>query len=92
MGVVASAVLIGGSSITCIVPFAISIAGGKGTTSAPGVDGAVQESSERVETIVANSTSNRKPEIAKRVDGFLGLPGGLGTLAEVCTVGVPHQT
>jgi predicted Rossmann-fold nucleotide-binding protein len=53
MGLVASSVLKGGSSVTGIVPFAISIAGGEGTTSAPGVEGELQESSARVETVGA---------------------------------------
>ncbi|KAJ6528616.1 hypothetical protein DFH09DRAFT_1413379 [Mycena vulgaris] len=92
LGVVASVVLIGGSSITYIVPFAISIARSKGTTSAPGVDGVVQESSERAEIIVVNSMNDRKTDMAKDGDGFFGLPGGFGTFDEVCTVGVPHQT
>ncbi|KAJ6533414.1 hypothetical protein DFH09DRAFT_1181370 [Mycena vulgaris] len=86
MGLVASAVLKGGSSVTGIVPFAISIAGGEGTTSAPGVEGAVRDSSERVETIVVNSMNDRKTEMAKRVDGFFGLPGGFGTLDEILEV------
>ncbi|KAJ7681657.1 hypothetical protein B0H17DRAFT_942780 [Mycena rosella] len=86
MGLVASAVLNGGSSVTGIVPFAISIAGGEGSASAPGVEGAVQESSERVETIVVNSMNDRKTEMAKRVDGFFGLPGGFGTLDEILEV------
>ncbi|KAJ7465999.1 hypothetical protein FB451DRAFT_1041221 [Mycena latifolia] len=89
MGLVASAVLKGGSSVIGIVPFAISIAGGEGTASAPGVEGTVKESSVRVETvsvIVVNSMNDRKTEMAKRVDGFFGLPGGFGTLDEILKV------
>jgi hypothetical protein len=33
--------------------------------------------------IVVNSMNDRKTEMAKRVDGFFGLPGGFGTLDEV---------
>ncbi|KAJ7768018.1 hypothetical protein B0H14DRAFT_3165124 [Mycena olivaceomarginata] len=33
--------------------------------------------------IVVNSMSDRKNEMAKRVSGFFGLPGGFGTLDEV---------
>lgn len=33
--------------------------------------------------IVVNSMNERKTEMAKRVDGFFGLPGGFGTLDEV---------
>ncbi|KAJ7038807.1 hypothetical protein C8F04DRAFT_1179476 [Mycena alexandri] len=86
MGLVASAVLKGGSSVTGIVPFAISIAGGEGVGSAPGVEGALQQSAERVETIIVNSMNERKTEMAKRVDGFFGLPGGFGTLDEILEV------
>ncbi|KAJ6537790.1 hypothetical protein B0H19DRAFT_1222872 [Mycena capillaripes] len=86
MGVVAGAVLKGGSSVTGIVPFAISIAGGEGKASAPGVEGVWQESSARVETIVVNSMNERKTEMAKRVDCFFGLPGGFGTLDEIFEV------
>ncbi|KAJ7079295.1 hypothetical protein B0H15DRAFT_954150 [Mycena belliarum] len=86
MGLVASAVLKGGSSVTGIVPYAISIAGGEGSARAPGVEGAVGESSERVETIVVDSMNDRKTEMARRVDGFFGLPGGFGTLDEILEV------
>ncbi|KAF7359642.1 hypothetical protein MVEN_00688300 [Mycena venus] len=86
MGVVASAVLEGGGSVTGIVPFAISIAGGEGTGSAPGVEDALQQSASRVETIVVNSMNDRKTQMAKRVDGFFGLPGGFGTLDEILEV------
>ncbi|KAJ7728897.1 hypothetical protein B0H16DRAFT_1587897 [Mycena metata] len=86
MGLVASAVLQGGGSVTGIIPFAISSAGGEGAGSAPGVEGALQRSAERVETIIVNSMNERKTEMAKRVDGFFGLPGGFGTLDEVLEV------
>ncbi|KAJ7836606.1 hypothetical protein B0H13DRAFT_1626553 [Mycena leptocephala] len=88
MGVVASAVLEGGGSVAGIVPFAISIAGGEGKGSAPGVEDALRQSSGRVETarIVVNSMNDRKTEMAKRVDGFFGLPGGFGTLDEILEV------
>ncbi|KAJ6615019.1 hypothetical protein B0H10DRAFT_1802192 [Mycena sp. CBHHK59/15] len=88
MGVVASAVLEGGGSVAGIVPFAISIAGGEGKGSAAGVEDALRQSSGRVETarIVVNSMNDRKTEMAKRVDGFFGLPGGYGTLDEILEV------
>ncbi|KAJ7627718.1 hypothetical protein DFH06DRAFT_1338889 [Mycena polygramma] len=86
MGLVASAVLEGGSSVTGIVPFAIAIAGGEGTASASGVEDVLQACSARVETIVVNSMNERKTEMAKRVEGFFGLPGGFGTLDEVLEV------
>jgi hypothetical protein len=56
MGVVAGAVLNGGGSVTGIVPFAISRAGGEGgegKPSAPGVEGALHHNSRRVETVGA---------------------------------------
>lgn len=36
--------------------------------------------------IVVDSMNDRKTEMARRVDGFFGLPGGFGTLDEVCSV------
>ncbi|KAJ7150803.1 hypothetical protein C8R46DRAFT_1305626 [Mycena filopes] len=86
MGLVASAVLEGGSTVTGIIPFAISVAGGEGAGSASGVEGVVQESAGRVETIIVNSMNERKTEMAQRVDGFFGLPGGFGTLDEILEV------
>ncbi|KAJ7167219.1 hypothetical protein C8R43DRAFT_917461 [Mycena crocata] len=86
MGLVAGAVLQGGSRVTGIVPFAISAAGGEGSASAPGVEDTVQDSSDRVETIIVNSMNDQKTEMAKRVDGFFGLPGGFGTLDEILEV------
>ncbi|KAF7341194.1 putative cytokinin riboside 5'-monophosphate phosphoribohydrolase LOGL7 [Mycena venus] len=86
MGVVASAVLEGGGSVTGIVPFAIAIAGGEGKVCAPGVEEVLRQSSGRVEMIVVNSMADRKTEMAKRVDGFFGLPGGFGTLDEILEV------
>ncbi|KAJ7792130.1 hypothetical protein B0H14DRAFT_2470381 [Mycena olivaceomarginata] len=83
MGVVASEVLSEGGSVVGIVPFAISTAGGEGKGSAPGVENNLKLGSDRVETIVVNSMSDRKNEMAKRVSGFFGLPGGFGTLDEV---------
>ncbi|KAJ7493134.1 hypothetical protein B0H11DRAFT_1803556 [Mycena galericulata] len=86
MGLVASEVLKGGSSVTGIIPFAISIAGGEGNGSAPDVESVMAASIKRVETIVVNSMNERKVEMAKRVDGFFGLPGGFGTLDEILEV------
>ncbi|KAJ7199836.1 hypothetical protein GGX14DRAFT_171586 [Mycena pura] len=86
MGVVAGAVLESGGSVTGIIPYAISRAGGEGKGKAPGVEDAVQAGAERVETIVVNSMSERKTEMAKRVGGFFGLPGGFGTLDEILEV------
>lgn len=37
----------------------------------------------QVETIVVHSMHERKVEMAKRVRGFFGLPGGFGTFEEV---------
>ncbi|KAJ7910283.1 hypothetical protein B0H13DRAFT_2329551 [Mycena leptocephala] len=89
MGVVAGAVLNGGGSVTGIVPFAISRAGGEGgegKPSAPGVEGALHHNSRRVETIIVNTMNERKTEMAKRVDAFFGFPGGFGTLDEILEV------
>ncbi|KAJ7303639.1 hypothetical protein DFH08DRAFT_721961 [Mycena albidolilacea] len=83
MGVVASEVLSEGGSVVGIVPFAISTAGGEGKGSAPGVENILKLGSDR---IVVNSMSDRKNEMAKRVSGFFGLPGGFGTLDEILEV------
>ncbi|KAJ7613103.1 hypothetical protein FB45DRAFT_981825 [Roridomyces roridus] len=86
MGVIPSAVLQGGGNVTGIVPYAISIAGGEGSGASPQVQGAMSENAERVETIVVDSMNERKTEMAKRVHGFFGLPGGFGTLDEILEV------
>ena len=39
--------------------------------------------SRQVKTIVVHSMHERKVEMAKRVGGFFGLPGGFGTFEEV---------
>lgn len=38
------------------------------------------------ETLVVDSMHERKMEMAKRVRGFFGLPGGYGTFEEVCSL------
>ncbi|KAF8528240.1 hypothetical protein BU17DRAFT_81496 [Hysterangium stoloniferum] len=42
-----------------------------------------EDGREKVETIVVNSMHERKLEMAKRVRGFFGLPGGFGTFEEL---------
>ncbi|KAJ7179681.1 hypothetical protein C8R46DRAFT_1074483 [Mycena filopes] len=48
---------------------------------APAPDGVT-----RMERIIVNSMTERKSEMAKRVDGFFGLPGGFGTIDEIVDV------
>ncbi|KAJ7708516.1 hypothetical protein B0H16DRAFT_1481329 [Mycena metata] len=47
---------------------------------------AVQDGVPRMERIIVNSMTERKSEMAKRVDGFFGLPGGFGTIDEIVDV------
>ncbi|TFK42704.1 hypothetical protein BDQ12DRAFT_289355 [Crucibulum laeve] len=89
MGVVSGAVLEGKGKVTGIVPFAMVAAGGEQEKSDPGNSLKVVldvPGREAAETIVVNSMHERKVEMAKRADGFIGLPGGFGTFEEVLEV------
>ncbi|PPR08106.1 hypothetical protein CVT24_010567 [Panaeolus cyanescens] len=88
MGVVSAAALQAGGKVVGVVPYAMVAAGGEGedrTKDSPKVflDEAGRE---QVETIVVDSMHERKVEMAKRVNGFIGLPGGFGTFEEVLEV------
>jgi uncharacterized protein (TIGR00730 family) len=72
MGVMANAALARGGAVTGVIPRAI-------------VD---REIAHRglTELIETASMHERKAEMAKRADAFLVLPGGLGTLDEMCEI------
>ncbi|KAH7910615.1 hypothetical protein BJ138DRAFT_1135910 [Hygrophoropsis aurantiaca] len=89
MGVISGAVLDGGGKVTGIIPYAIYAAGGEkdkgdGVVKAASVAEALDE--RRRGEIVVNSMHERKVEMAKRVGGFVGLPGGFGTFEEILEV------
>ncbi|PFH50692.1 hypothetical protein AMATHDRAFT_47712 [Amanita thiersii Skay4041] len=95
MGVVSNAVSHGGGKVTGIVPYAMVAAGGEGEKVASKVanhvklNGAPREGdvfAEQIQTIVVDSMHERKVEMARRADGFIGLPGGFGTFEEVLEV------
>ncbi|KAJ3552945.1 hypothetical protein NP233_g12759 [Leucocoprinus birnbaumii] len=89
MGVVSGAVLENGGKVTGVVPHAMVVSGGEKSKleeeESKGVD-LEEEERKKVETIVVQSMHERKVEMAKRVDGFIGLPGGFGTFEEVLEV------
>ncbi|KIM87500.1 hypothetical protein PILCRDRAFT_815024 [Piloderma croceum F 1598] len=92
MGIVSGAVLEHGGHVTGVVPFAMVAAGGEGdkadeTTKTPAVAYLLNEKGrEKTETIIVKSMHDRKIEMAKRVGGFIGLPGGFGTYEEILEV------
>ncbi|KAF7294690.1 hypothetical protein MIND_01006100 [Mycena indigotica] len=84
MGVVSGAVIQCGGKVTGVVPYAM--VGGE-SEKAPGVSVDLNEvGRERIEHVVVNSMHERKVEMAQRVGGFIGLPGGFGTYEEVLEV------
>lgn len=85
MGVVSGTVLEGGGKVTGVIPYAIFAGEGEGNKSETpvAVNGASREGTE---TIIVESMHERKVEMAKRVGGFIGLPGGFGTFEEVLEV------
>jgi uncharacterized protein (TIGR00730 family) len=72
MGALADAVLADGGAVTGVIPHAL-------------VD---QEFAHRglTQLIEVGSMHERKAEMARRADAFLVLPGGLGTLDELCEI------
>jgi len=89
MGVVSGTVLECGGKVTGVVPYAMVISGGereKGD-SEKGLKVELKEKGrEAIETVVVQSMHDRKVEMARRADGFIGLPGGFGTFEEVLEV------
>ncbi|KAJ2931337.1 hypothetical protein H1R20_g5660, partial [Candolleomyces eurysporus] len=87
MGVVSGAVLEGEGRVVGVVPYAMVAAGGEGEKTGSGVMVNLNEAGrEKVETLVVETMHERKVEMARRSEGFIGLPGGLGTFEEVLEV------
>ena len=72
MGVVADAVLEAGGSVIGVIPHALRTK----ELAHAGVS----------EMIVVSSMHERKARMAELADGFIALPGGLGTLEEICEI------
>ncbi|KAK0200043.1 hypothetical protein DFS33DRAFT_1366587 [Desarmillaria ectypa] len=87
MGAVSNAVAKNGGKVTGIVPFAMVAGGGEGSKSDPTTLVVIpDEQNDGIETIVVESMHERKVEMARRVGGFVALPGGFGTFEEVLEV------
>lgn len=87
MGIVSGSSLEHGGKVVGIVPYAMVAAGGEGEKTKSGVMVQLNEvGREKVETIVVDSMHERKVEMAKRSEAFIGLPGGFGTFEEVMEV------
>ncbi|KAJ6582817.1 hypothetical protein B0H10DRAFT_1926378 [Mycena sp. CBHHK59/15] len=87
MGVVSGAALERGGTVTGIVPYAMVAAGGEAEKGESAVTVELNETGrEKIEHIVVDSMHERKVEMAKRVAGFFGLPGGFGTFEEILEV------
>ncbi|PPQ77527.1 hypothetical protein CVT25_011324 [Psilocybe cyanescens] len=86
MGVVSSGALEGGGRVIGVVPQAM-VAGGGEDEKVSTIKVHINEAGrEKVETIVVDTMHERKVEMAKRAEGFVGLPGGFGTFEEVLEV------
>ncbi|KAJ3516718.1 hypothetical protein NLJ89_g945 [Agrocybe chaxingu] len=87
MGIVSGAVLEQGGDVIGVIPKAMLIAGGEGEKGDNPLCVDLKEvGREKVHTIVVESMHERKVEMAERVEGFIGLPGGFGTFEEVLEV------
>jgi len=87
MGVVSGAVLERGGEVTGVVPYAMVAAGGELDKGEASLAVDLEEAGrEKIENIVVDSMHERKVEMAERVAGFFGLPGGFGTFEEVLEV------
>ncbi len=73
MGILAHTVYDGGGSVTGVLPSAMNI---KSVT-----DGAAS-----TETIIVSGMHERKKTMYDRADGFIALPGGIGTFEELCEI------
>jgi len=81
MGTVSKAVLDAGGRTIGVIPRAMITKGGEGENIALAMPVA-----DNTETKIVNSMHERKVEMAQRVQGFIGLPGGFGTFEEVMEV------
>ncbi|KAI0283869.1 lysine decarboxylase-domain-containing protein [Russula brevipes] len=86
MGMISGAVLQHGGSVTAVVPSAMLRAGGEGDRKTGGYIELQEKGREKVDTVIVHSMHERKVEMASRVRGFIGLPGGFGTFEEVMEV------
>jgi len=88
MGIISGSVLQHGGSVTAVVPAAMLRAGGEGerTCSSMSPIQLEEKGREKVESIIVDSMHERKVEMARRVRGFIGLPGGYGTFEEIMEV------
>ncbi|CAA7267891.1 unnamed protein product [Cyclocybe aegerita] len=84
MGVVSGAVLGQGGEVIGVIPKAMLIGGGEGDKGDNPLCVDLNEVGRG--KIVVESMHERKVEMAKRVEGFIGLPGGFGTFEEVLEV------
>ncbi|TDL27648.1 hypothetical protein BD410DRAFT_819006 [Rickenella mellea] len=78
MGVVSGEVVRLGGKVTGVIPYAMVAAGGENEKTANGLANGSH--------IIVDSMHLRKVEMAKRVGGFVGLPGGFGTFEELFEV------
>lgn len=89
MGIVSGAVLGAGGDVVGVIPRAMLETkvenGGAGDNSAPLLV-ELKDTRERMKHVVVNSMHERKVEMAQRSCGFIGLPGGYGTLEEIFEV------
>jgi len=88
MGVVSTAAVEEGGTVTGIIPYAIRAGGGEKEKVASDVspDAELDSARKTVTTIIVDSMHDRKVEMARRADGFIGLPGGFGTFEEILEV------
>ncbi|KAH9961070.1 hypothetical protein BC827DRAFT_1132303 [Russula dissimulans] len=82
MGIISSAVLQNGGDVTAVIPEAMVRAGGEGFNGKK----YIELDKKGREKIVVDSMHQRKVEMARRVRGFIGLPGGYGTFEEIMEV------
>ncbi|KDR81489.1 hypothetical protein GALMADRAFT_134921 [Galerina marginata CBS 339.88] len=86
MGIVSGSVLRNGGKVVGVLPRAMVAEGGEGEKVGNANVHLNEVGREKVETILVDSMHERKVEMAKRADGFVGLPGGFGTFEEVLEV------
>ncbi|KAI0303284.1 hypothetical protein B0F90DRAFT_1626650 [Multifurca ochricompacta] len=92
MGIVSGAALKYGGAVIGVIPSAMLRAGGEGGGKAyielsekgrEMVRHSTPHPTQKVLSIVVDSMHERKVEMARRVCGFIGLPGGFGTFEEI---------
>ncbi|KAI9509189.1 hypothetical protein F5148DRAFT_978676 [Russula earlei] len=86
MGIISRTVLQNGGSVTAVIPSAMVRAGGEGDCPNPERYLAEKGREKATSHIVVDTIHERKVAMARRVRGFIGLPGGYGTFAEIMEV------